>query len=119
MQARQKKDIAPFISPNGEQVFELLGQAVGFGEQHSLAHVLIPPGKSSDKHYHPEVEESYYILKGQAELIIDEETLHMQPGQAIAILPNQTHQIFNHSDEDLEFLAICAPGWTPECSVFV
>ena len=109
----------PFVSEHGEIVRELLGSAVGGGLQHSIAHITIPPGKAALKHYHPVVEESYYILTGQGRMVVDGEEKMLFAGDTIAIPLNAIHQIFNDSETDLIFLAVCAPPWTPDCSVFV
>lgn len=116
---RQKSDCKPFASDHGEIVYELMGNAAGGSCQHSLAHIEIPPGKSSLKHFHPVAEESYYILSGTAWITLDDKTYTLKPGQSIAIPPQSTHQIGNNGEEQLTFLAICAPGWTPDNSVFL
>lgn len=106
----------PFQTPRGEVIYELFGLASEHGraEAHSLAQVVIPPGKSSLPHRHQVCEESYFILQGRAQMSLDEREFEMTPGQACLIIPGQTHQISNTSDQDLEFLAICAPAWYPE-----
>ena len=122
MHIASKQDVKhPIKSPLGEIIYELLGalERSGGAEAHSLALVVLPPGKSSARHYHNVSEESYYILRGAARMIIDEQTLYLSPGQACFIEPLERHQIFNDGDDDLEFLAVCAPAWTPDDSVFV
>jgi mannose-6-phosphate isomerase-like protein (cupin superfamily) len=108
-----------FTSPTGELGHELGGLTTGGLTQHSLAYITVPPGVQSPKHYHPAVEESYYILSGQARMVVDGESQQVGPGQMIAIGLNQVHQIFNESDSPLVMLVTCAPPWTPDCSVFV
>lgn len=104
----------PFVAPHGEIVYELLGRAAAHkASLHSLAHILLPPGKASLRHHHLVSEESYYILKGQARMCVDGQEYTLGPGEACLILPPQVHQIFNIADEDLEFLAVCAPAWQP------
>ena len=70
-------------------------------------------------HYHPVAEETYYILKGQAKMLIDDKTYIFNPGDAILIQQNEKHQIFCISDIDLEFLVVCAPAWEPNNSVYL
>jgi mannose-6-phosphate isomerase-like protein (cupin superfamily) len=108
-------------SPLGEVIYELIGasEETGGTEKHSLTIVIIPPGKSSAEHYHVVSEESYYILRGTARMVIDERVFQLTPGQACLIQPQEHHQIFNSGDEDLEFIAVCAPAWTPDDSIFV
>jgi mannose-6-phosphate isomerase-like protein (cupin superfamily) len=108
----------PLVQPLGERVFELVGSLPDSGSArlHSLAHILIPPGKSSASHFHKHAEETYYILAGQARMIVDGQEYTLTPGQACLICAPEVHQIFNDGSVDLEFLAVCAPAWTPEDS---
>jgi mannose-6-phosphate isomerase-like protein (cupin superfamily) len=110
----------PLVSDHGEIVYELVGQAAEHGGaiQHSVAYIVIPTGKSSLAHYHQFSEETYYILKGVARMVIDEDIFSFSPGQACLILPGQTHRIFNTGEGDLEFLAVSAPAWVPGDSYF-
>ena len=108
----------PLTQPLGETVFELVGSSPKSGDArlHSLAHILIPPGKSSSAHYHKVAEETYYILKGQGRMLVDGREYILTPGQACLVCAPEVHQIFNDGDIDLEFLAVCAPAWTPDDS---
>jgi mannose-6-phosphate isomerase-like protein (cupin superfamily) len=113
----QSKDqiLNPLTQPLGETVFELIGNSPRSGEAclHSLAHIIIPPGKSSARHYHQTSEETYYILSGHGRMVVDGKEFRLQPGQACLIVAPEVHQIFNDGEIDLEFLAICAPAWSP------
>jgi len=51
--------------------------------------------------------------------VIDEASFGLTVGQACLIQPLERHRIFNEGEEDLEFVAVCAPPWGPEDSVFV
>jgi mannose-6-phosphate isomerase-like protein (cupin superfamily) len=115
---KDKADCTPIVSAHGEVVYELMGKAAGGTTQHSLAHIEMPAGKGSLPHHHPEAEESYYILQGQARLIVDGETYTLSTGQSVAITPGMVHQILNDQDEPLHFLAVCAPAWIPDNSVY-
>jgi mannose-6-phosphate isomerase-like protein (cupin superfamily) len=108
----------PLTQPLGETVFELVGSAAhsGSARLHSVAHILIPPGKSSSAHYHKYAEETYYILSGQGRMLVDGQEYSLSPGQACLIHAPEMHQIFNDGMVDLEFLAVCAPAWTPDDS---
>jgi mannose-6-phosphate isomerase-like protein (cupin superfamily) len=120
MHSRRVEDAPPIQAPHGEIVRELAGMLAGGTHQHSLAHITLPPGKASRKHYHPIAEESYYLLSGVGRVVIDEETQFLTPGQMVVILPGQVHQIFNDNPaESISYLAICTPPWTPDCSVFI
>lgn len=111
--------IQPVTSPTGEIIHELMGTAAGGTQQHSLAQITLPPGRGAARHYHPVAEESYYILAGAATVTLDGETIRMNPGDAVAIPAGSIHEIHNTGEADLVFLAVCAPPWTPDCSVFL
>ena len=116
----KERVLDPIETPHGETVYELIGRACAHGgaRGHSLAHIVIPPGKASLAHRHQVSEESYYILQGEARMVIDGRTYAMSPGEACLISPGQVHQVFNAGARDLEFLAICTPAWYPEDSFY-
>jgi mannose-6-phosphate isomerase-like protein (cupin superfamily) len=122
MRITRKEEVkVPFVNPTGEKVYELIGRTdeAGGSTKHSLAYMVIPPKCSSRLHYHPEDEETYYILKGQAKMVIDGKEHTVNPGDTVYISPPESHQIFNIGDTDLEFIAISAPAWQPSHSVFL
>lgn len=85
-----------------------------------VAHITLPPLKSSLLHYHPIAEESYYILSGKGVMMLNEERFDVKGGDAVLVKPNTRHQISNpDSSEDLKFIAICAPSWEPTNSVYL
>ena len=118
MHTRHPDDIAPIEQPDGTRVRELAGNSAGGLAQHSIAQITLPPGKSSRRHYHPRVEESYIVLAGSAQVKVGDEIHAARIGELIAIPPPQPHQITNLGKDDVIFLAICCPPWTPDCSVF-
>jgi mannose-6-phosphate isomerase-like protein (cupin superfamily) len=115
MHIYHKQDVhSPLVTEHGEIIYELIGRQVGeTTERHSVAFVVLPPGKSSRLHYHPETEESYFVLRGQARMILGEEEAIVQPGQIVLIQAPKPHKIINIGEEDLEFLAFCVPAWEP------
>ncbi len=108
-------------NPTGEVIYELVGCEKNLGDalNHSVGYVVIPSGCSSLLHYHPEAEEIYSILKGEGEIVVDGRKYPVKSGDTIFISPLEKHQIFAYGDCDLEFIVMCAPAWTPECSVFL
>jgi mannose-6-phosphate isomerase-like protein (cupin superfamily) len=122
MHIRQITDILqPLRSPLGEIVYELVGAAPTSGstEKHSLAYIILPPGGRSSHHYHLVSEESYYIMSGKGQMIVDGEIFNLSSGQACLIKPPSHHEIANNGDDDLVFLALCTPAWTPTDSFLV
>jgi mannose-6-phosphate isomerase-like protein (cupin superfamily) len=103
-------------SPKGETIQEILGLVAGNVKSHSLAEVKIPPGNASSKHFHKFSEESYLILSGEAALDINGNEFTLFPGEAVLIEPQEIHQISNQTSEELAFIAVCVPAWSPDDS---
>jgi len=115
-----KSRVSPLITDHGEIIHELIGRAANAqSERHSVAYVTIPPGKTSLLHKHPEAEESYFVLKGQARMQVGEDVYDVDPGNGILILTETPHKISNIGEVDLEFLAFCVPAWEPENTVYL
>lgn len=108
----------PFLAEMGEKIYEMIGHPAEIGgtTHHSFVHVVIPAGKSSPAHYHNVSEETYYILNGEARMIINGQEFTLVPKQACLIMPGEVHQIFNDKQVDLEFITVSAPAWTPNDS---
>jgi mannose-6-phosphate isomerase-like protein (cupin superfamily) len=117
MRKTSRAFVSPLASPGGETVFELIGRASEHGgARHSLAHIVIAPGGASSRHYHKVTEETYYILRGAASMMIDGQPFALGPGDTCLIQPGEVHQIGNPGRDELEFLAVCAPAWVPDDS---
>jgi len=114
MKISRKTDLPKMISnPKGEDIQEILGLAAGNVSSHSLAEITIRPGCASSPHFHKFSEESYLILSGEATIRIDDQIFTLKPGEAVLIEPREIHQISNQKDEDLLFIAVCVPAWSP------
>jgi mannose-6-phosphate isomerase-like protein (cupin superfamily) len=64
-------------------------------------------------------EETFYVLKGIARMVIDGTAFQLTAGHACLIEPTEEHQIFNIGEGDLAFIAVCVPAWVLDDSVFV
>jgi mannose-6-phosphate isomerase-like protein (cupin superfamily) len=117
---RKEKIESPFVSKSGERVYEMIGRPTRLGgaTKHSFGYAVIGPNCSSQLHYHPEAEETYYITKGSGRMVINGTEYKVRPGDAILISPPEKHQIFCEGDDDLEFIVVCAPAWEPSNSVY-
>ena len=111
MDVVNQKDTVPFTTADGSTIRELLAHRNSAIRQQSLAEARLAPGRATTPHYHEVTEEIYYILNGQAEMTLGEETRAVGPGDAIAIPPGQRHTIRNTGNEELIFLCTCAPGY--------
>lgn len=119
MNTYSKADVPNVRHKHGESIYELLSSEKGGSIIHSVAIATIETGKSSLNHYHPVAEESYYILKGKAKVIIDTKQSFLNEGQIVLIKPTSEHKIFNIGASLLEFLVICVPAWEPSNTVFL
>lgn len=77
---------------------------------YSLAHARVKPGKVSYPHTLKSTE-VYYILEGEGQMHIDDESSKVLPGQAVFIPANSRQYIENTGTGDLVFLCIVNPAW--------
>ncbi|MBH5317676.1 cupin domain-containing protein [Paenibacillus sp. GSMTC-2017] len=75
----------------------------------SIIHEKMPPGTYEEKHFHQISWQFFYILIGQATIELNGERYELNPFEGIEIPPETPHQIFNKSDESIEFLVISQP----------
>lgn len=112
---REEKDCVLYSPNPREKIYELFGVANGQAKKHSVAIVDLLPDGSSDRHFHPVIEESYYIVEGSGKLVISEQTSEVNPGD-LAVMPvGEKHKISTIGNKTLRLLAICAGPWTPTC----
>jgi mannose-6-phosphate isomerase-like protein (cupin superfamily) len=69
-------------------------------------HLLIPPGASDGLHRHKGVEEIYYVLNGDGQVRVDDETAPIHKGDAVPIRFDEAHSIVNNSTGDLELMIV-------------
>lgn len=72
---------------------------------------------STNKHYHPKSEETYYFIRGKGTMIIDEKSYEVKMGDAVLIQPNEKHQLFADTEE-IEAIVVCAPAWEINNTIF-
>ena len=106
-----QKHAVPFTTADGSTIRELLAHRNSSIRQQSLAEARLAPGAATTPHHHAVTEEIYYILVGEAEMTLGEDTRSVVPGDAIAIPPGQRHTIRNTGGDELVFLCTCAPGY--------
>jgi mannose-6-phosphate isomerase-like protein (cupin superfamily) len=75
-----------------------------------LAIATLAKGRIIESHEDP-MEEIYFVLSGEGEMSVDEETRHVQPGDATWIPAESAHSLANSSEEDLVILVVASPNW--------
>ncbi|MCH7759457.1 cupin domain-containing protein [Patescibacteria group bacterium] len=78
----------------------------------SIAHVEVTG--TADKHLHRQMEEIYYIEKGQGQLIIGDQILEVKPGDIIPIPKNTWHYLKKTNDQIFEVLVITHPRYNAD-----
>lgn len=75
-----------------------------------LAIARLGSGKVLEAHRDP-MEEIYFILSGEGEMTVDDETRHVKPGDAIWIPTGSLHALTNSGEEDCIILVSASPAW--------
>ena len=71
-----------------------------------MDHLLLPPGTSEGRHRHTGVEEVYYVMNGNGEAQVNEETATIRNGDAVPVLLDEVHSFRNNGSHDLELMII-------------
>ena len=75
-----------------------------------LAIAQLEPGKQLEAHVDP-MEEIYFIMSGEGEMTVDDETRHVVPGDAIWIPTGSRHALTNTGNDDCLLLVVASPAW--------
>ena len=81
-------------------------------EQVGVTIARCDPGWNSQPHDHTvnDHEEVYVLIEGTATVVVDDEPVEMEAGDALWISPESTRQIRN-DDEECAFVLVSAPGF--------
>jgi mannose-6-phosphate isomerase-like protein (cupin superfamily) len=104
----------PFTTRDGSTIRSLLDLGTAPVCNQSLAEATVAAGASTERHYHRESEEIYYVVEGEGELDVDGERAAVGPGDAVLIPPGAWHQIRASDAGPLRFLCCCAPPYRHE-----
>lgn len=106
----------PFTTKDGSTIVSLLDLANAPVKNQSLAEACLPAGCSTQRHYHKESEEFYYVISGRGRMEIDGEAETVGKGDAVLIPAGAWHEIT--AEEELVFLCCCAPPYRHEDTFF-
>ncbi len=62
------------------------------------------PNDTLGRHYHEEVEETFYFLNGRPEMVVNGEVIRIKPGDVVRLEPEDIHDIVNDTDEVINVL---------------
>ena len=68
--------------------------------------IVVKPGEAPSYQYHFKRSEIWVIVKGTAQIKIDDEVHYYRVGDVIFIPKESKHQVFNNGDEDVVFVEI-------------
>jgi mannose-6-phosphate isomerase-like protein (cupin superfamily) len=117
MKFRSLETAESFTTADGSTIRELHGLATSARNQ-SLAEATLAPGQSTQRHFHAESEEIYFVLEGAGVMELDGERRRVAPGQAVLIPPGAWHEIRAGEEAPLRFLCACAPPYRHEDTFF-
>ncbi len=75
----------------------------------SVIQERVPPQRSEIKHYHSRARQFFYILAGEATMVVDDVQIMLRQGEGLEVPPQVPHQFRNDSRADVVFLVISAP----------
>jgi mannose-6-phosphate isomerase-like protein (cupin superfamily) len=75
----------------------------------SVIQERVPAGKAETLHFHRRAAQFFYILRGAAQLVIDDRVVALQAGQGLHVAANTPHRFENISHAAVEFLVVSAP----------
>ena len=103
-------DSRPFRTWGGREAFEFIDgvrlHAIG-GEQVLLCRVHYEPGKQVPWHAHEDTEQVMFILEGEVEMTIEDETATLKPGDVAVVNRGLHHKL--HSEGGVTFMEALAP----------
>lgn len=79
-------------------------------EDLQLVRVRMPAGQGHAFHRHPEFEEIIYVVDGEAEQWVGDQSRRLAPGDVAHIPKDVVHATYNAGEQTLVFLAILAPA---------
>lgn len=75
----------------------------------SVIQELMHPHTSEVRHMHSKSRQFFFVLSGEATVVIGDERNTLQPEQGVEIAPGIAHQVLNNSETELRFLVVSCP----------
>jgi quercetin dioxygenase-like cupin family protein len=112
MLVTRREELVPFTSEDGSLIREHVHTA-----SQSLAESTLPPGTTTQRHYHRLAEEIYLIVAGSARVEVDGESAAVAPGDAILIPAGSWHELVAGPD-GVRLLCTCVPAYSADDTFF-
>jgi mannose-6-phosphate isomerase-like protein (cupin superfamily) len=118
VEVRNLEEAKPFTTKDGSTIRELLGLPTShLVRNQSLAEATLSPGQATERHYHGETEEIYFLVEGGGRMEVDGEEREVGPGDAVLIPPGAWHTLLAGS-RGARLLCCCAPPYRHEDTFF-
>ena len=79
------------------------------GPHMNFAIVQFQPGQDFKAHYHNIMEEDFYVMEGEIDIVVDGKISHLTKGQFIHIEPGEIHYCVNNSSAPIKMISTLAP----------
>ncbi|WP_309122245.1 cupin domain-containing protein [Paenibacillus sp.] len=89
------------VHPDGRTVTLLDAGTDEQGPYLLVEHRIFRQGAMNGPHWHPVLTEKFAVKEGRMRFVIDGKEQFAEPGDEVAIAPNQVHQFWNASDTRL------------------
>jgi mannose-6-phosphate isomerase-like protein (cupin superfamily) len=118
VEVRNLDRVRPFVTKDSSMIRELLGLPTSeLVRNQSLAEATLAPGQATERHYHRDSEEIYFLLEGGGVIAIDGDSREVGVGDAILIPPGAWHTL-RAGPEGARLLCCCAPPYRHEDTFF-
>ena len=106
----QKK---PFVVPttDGKLIEEHIGRSVNNESEHSIAHMVAPPGWI-EPFQNPEFDEYTLVVRGRKQIEIEEEKIILMVGQSLLVRKGSKVRYSNPFEEEVEYWSVCVPAFS-------
>ncbi len=79
------------------------------GPRMNFAVVQFQPNEDFKAHYHEVMEENFFILEGEIDIVVDGVVHHLKEGDFIHIEPNEVHYCINRYGKPVKMISTLAP----------
>lgn len=79
------------------------------GPRSNFAVVQLQPGQDFKAHYHDVMEENFFILEGEVEVVVDGAIYPLKQGDFFHVEPGEIHYLINRASTPVKMTATLAP----------
>ncbi len=79
------------------------------GPRAGIGQARLKPGEDFANHSHEVMEESFFVIKGKVEFVVDGKSYISEKGDFLSMQPNESHYLKNVGDDEAIILFCLAP----------